>query len=228
MVLKSGIIVWAQMGDANASILTVQPAYGHPMWSSLPRSAAHNLYTFVSNHAFDKDIAVLYGLSKNVAPIIDCQSVTKKDMKWTNMLPVMSVDPESYGVCVDGILADVELAWEVPLMKEFYPEHEDPSTWELDTDTDYQQNPTDQRVDHPQDHQVDNYDEDSWETTRHKRRLPMVPRKPRPFPMGPPGGSQTRLPEAWTRPDNQTTEGSRPHPRAEPPADRPPTPTPSP
>ena len=73
----------------------------------------------------------------------------------------------------------------------FYPECEDPSTWELDTDTDYQQNPTDQCVDHPQDHQADNYDEDRWETTRCKCRLPMVPCKPQPFPMGPPGGSQT-------------------------------------
>ena len=108
-----------QMGDANASIPTVQPAYGRPMWGSLPGSAARNSYAFVSKHAFDKNIAALYGLSKNTAPVTGCRSVTKKDMKWNDALPEMSVDPESYEVRADGVLADVEPAREVPLAREY-------------------------------------------------------------------------------------------------------------
>ena len=109
----------SQMGDANASITTVQPAYGHPMWGSLPRSAACNLYAFVSKHAFDKNIAALFGPSKKTAPVAGCRSVTKKDMKWTDALPEMSVNPEGYEVCADGVLVDVEPAREVPLVREY-------------------------------------------------------------------------------------------------------------
>lgn len=45
--------------------------------------------------------------------------MTKKDMKWNDALPEMSVDPESYEVRADGVLADVEPAREVPLAREF-------------------------------------------------------------------------------------------------------------
>ncbi|KAG8742044.1 Urease [Ceratobasidium sp. 414] len=48
MILKSGVIAWAQMGDANASIPTVQPVYSRPMWGAYPGSAALNSVSFVS------------------------------------------------------------------------------------------------------------------------------------------------------------------------------------
>ena len=58
----------SQMDDANASIPSVQSAYGRPMWGSLVAgSATRTSYDFVSKHAFDKNIAALYGLSKNTA-----------------------------------------------------------------------------------------------------------------------------------------------------------------
>lgn len=119
MILKSGVIAWAQMGDANASIPTVQPTYGRPMWGSFPGSAAGNSYAFVSKHAYDHNVAVSYGLTKRVAPVKNCRSVKKKDMKWNNALPKMSVDPESYEVRADGVLADVEPARKVALAREY-------------------------------------------------------------------------------------------------------------
>ncbi|KAL4072616.1 hypothetical protein V8B97DRAFT_1870184 [Scleroderma yunnanense] len=119
MVLKSGVIVWAQMGEANGSIPTVQPAYGRPMWGSLPASAARNSYAFVSQYSITENIVTSYGLSKNIAPVVGCRSITKKDMKWNDTLPDMSVDAESYEVCADGVLADVEPAKEVALAREY-------------------------------------------------------------------------------------------------------------
>jgi len=104
----------SQMRDVNASIPTVQLAYGRPMWGSLPGLATRNSYAFVSKHAFDKNIAALYGLSKNTVPVTGCRAVTKKD-KWNDALPGMSVGPESYEVYADGVLADVEPARKVPL-----------------------------------------------------------------------------------------------------------------
>jgi urease len=49
----------------------------------------------------------------------NCRSVTKKDMKWNDATPKMTVDPESYEVRADGVLADVGPAEKVPLAR-FY------------------------------------------------------------------------------------------------------------
>ena len=40
-------------------------------------------------------------------------------MKWTDALPEMSVDPESYEVYEDGVLANVEPAREAPPAREY-------------------------------------------------------------------------------------------------------------
>ncbi|KAG1841126.1 urease [Suillus subalutaceus] len=112
MVLKSGVIAWAQMGDANASIPTVQPTYGRPMWGSFPPAAALNSVAFTGTIAS-------YGLAKKAEAVINCRNVTKRDMKWNDALPKMSVDPENYEVRADGVLADIEPASRLPLGKEY-------------------------------------------------------------------------------------------------------------
>ncbi|KZS98634.1 urease [Sistotremastrum niveocremeum HHB9708] len=120
MVLKSGVITWAQMGDANASIPTVQPYNSKPMWGSYPGSAAANSVAFVSAVSLSPLGSVAsYGLSKQLEPVRNCRKVTKSDMKWNSATPKMSVDPESYEVRADGELADVAPAETLPLTK-FY------------------------------------------------------------------------------------------------------------
>ncbi|KAG1750080.1 urease [Suillus lakei] len=119
MVLKSGVIAWAQMGDANASIPTVQPTYGRPMWGSFPPAAALNSVAFVSRVSIETGTIASYGLSKRAEAVINCRNVTKRDMKWNDALPKMSVDPENYEVRADGVLADIEPASKLPLGKEY-------------------------------------------------------------------------------------------------------------
>lgn len=119
MVLKSGVIAWAQMGDANGSIPTVQPSYGRPMWGSFPSAAALNSVAFVSRISIETGTIASYGLSKRAEAVINCRNVTKRDMKWNDALPKMSVDPESYEVRADGVLADIEPATTLPLGKEY-------------------------------------------------------------------------------------------------------------
>src|SRR6202011_5654369 len=48
LVLKGGMIAYAQMGDANASITTPQPVYPRPMFAALGRAATLSSITFVS------------------------------------------------------------------------------------------------------------------------------------------------------------------------------------
>lgn len=99
-----------QMGDANASIPTVQPVYGRPMWGSSPLAAASNSVAFVSRVSITSGTVAKYGLSKRLEPVIGCRTVKKKDMKWNSATPKMRVDPESYEVWADGERVTVEAA----------------------------------------------------------------------------------------------------------------------
>lgn len=119
MVLKSGVIAFAQMGDANASIPSVQPFYSKPMWGAKPGSAALNSVAFVSQISITSGTIASYGLSKRVEPVRGCRNVNKKDMKWNDTTPVMKVDPESYEVRADGELMDVQPAEKLPLTKAY-------------------------------------------------------------------------------------------------------------
>jgi urease len=120
MVIKSGVIAWSQvrllptlvcsraliyylsiqMGDANASIPSVQPFFGKPMWGAKPGSAALNSLAFVSQISIASGKVHSYGLSKRFEAVRNCRSVSKKDMKWNDATPKMQVDPESYEVYV--------------------------------------------------------------------------------------------------------------------------------
>ncbi|KAG8725175.1 Urease [Ceratobasidium sp. 395] len=119
MVLKSGVIAWAQMGDANASIPTVQPVYSRPMWGAYPGSAALNSVSFVSRISIDSGVIQSYGLLKHPEAVKGCRSVKKKDMKWNDSTPKMKVDPETYAVHADGVLADVAPAETLPLTRAY-------------------------------------------------------------------------------------------------------------
>src|SRR6058998_4389312 len=48
MVIKGGVIAWAQMGDPNASIPTPQPVYMRPMFGALGRAVGGTSIAFVS------------------------------------------------------------------------------------------------------------------------------------------------------------------------------------
>jgi urease len=104
-----------QMGDANASIPTVQPFYSKPMWGSYPSSAALNSISFVSEVSLTSGAIAKYGLSKRFEAVKNCRNVTKKDMKWNDVTPKMTVDPESYEVRADGVLTVVGPAEKLPL-----------------------------------------------------------------------------------------------------------------
>ena len=56
-VLKGGMIAWAAMGDANASIPTPQPVLPRPMFGAEPAAAAATSVHFVSQHAVDDGLA---------------------------------------------------------------------------------------------------------------------------------------------------------------------------
>ncbi|KAL1716951.1 hypothetical protein EV715DRAFT_254331 [Schizophyllum commune] len=117
MVLKSGVIAYAQVGEANACIPTVQPYYSRPMWGAKPGSAALNSLFFVSDISISSGAMESYGLSKGYRAVKDCRKISKHDMKYNDATPHVEVDPETYDVHADGVLMDVQPAATVPLSR---------------------------------------------------------------------------------------------------------------
>ncbi|MHB1530614.1 urease subunit alpha [Acidithiobacillus sp.] len=120
LVLKGGMIAWAQMGDANASIPTPQPVYGRPMFAAYGGACQTTSVTFVSRFAWENRIADRLGLRRLVAPVQDTRSIGKRDMKLNDALLHIEVDPETYAVRADGELLTCEPATELPLAQRYF------------------------------------------------------------------------------------------------------------
>ncbi|RTQ44954.1 urease subunit alpha [Hymenobacter gummosus] len=114
MVIKGGIIVQSQMGDANASIPTPQPSFSRPMFGSFGRAIGQTSMVFVSQASVEH-VQRNYGLTKQVVAVQGCRTVQKKDMALNDYLPNIEVDPETYRVTVDGQHLTCAPATKVPL-----------------------------------------------------------------------------------------------------------------
>ncbi|NJO10249.1 MAG: urease subunit alpha [Leptolyngbyaceae cyanobacterium SL_1_1] len=120
IVIKGGLIAWAQMGDANASIPTPQPVHMRPMFGSYGGAIATTSLSFVSQAAAEAGIAEQIGLSKSAVPVSNCRSLSKADMKLNAALPQIEVDPETYEVRADGELLTCEPAEILPMAQRYF------------------------------------------------------------------------------------------------------------
>src|SRR3954467_1142211 len=64
MVIKGGVIAWAQMGDPNASIPTPQPVFMRPMFGSFGRATGGCSVALVSEMSMREGVVQEYGLQK--------------------------------------------------------------------------------------------------------------------------------------------------------------------
>ena len=120
MVLKSGFIAQAQMGDPNASIPTPEPIISRPMFGAFGRALCSTSLTFVSQAALDREIPRKLGLQKRVAAVKNCRSVKKRDLKLNDALPKIEVDPETYVVTADGVRLTCEPAVVLPMAQRYF------------------------------------------------------------------------------------------------------------
>lgn len=120
LILKGGFIVWAAMGDPNASIPTPQPVIGRPMFGYYGRTPASLSFSFVSRVAYERGIAQQLGLQKQVSPVGNCRVIGKKDLLLNNALPRIEVNPETYEVRADGQILTCEPARELPLAQRYF------------------------------------------------------------------------------------------------------------
>ncbi|KAK7430161.1 Urease [Neonectria magnoliae] len=116
-VIKSGHIAYAQMGDPNASIPTVQPIIARPMYAPLVPTTS---VLFVSEASISSGAIASYGLRSRVEAVRGCRNIGKRDMRHNDLMPRMRVDPETYTVEADGKVCAAEPATSLPLTQAFY------------------------------------------------------------------------------------------------------------
>jgi len=119
LVLKSGMIAAAAMGDPNASIPTPQPVHYRPMFGAFGKALSTSL-TFVSKAALDKPALERLRLAKPLVPVENTRRVGKRDMKHNDALPRIEVDPETYIVRADGEVLACEPATVLPLAQRYF------------------------------------------------------------------------------------------------------------
>ncbi len=120
LVLKGGMIVWAAMGDPNASIPTPQPVLYRPMFGAFGRALYSTAITFISKTAEEAGIPARLGLQKMVAAVGGCRNLGKRDMVNNDALPRMEVDPETYEVRADGVLIGSEPVEILPMAQRYF------------------------------------------------------------------------------------------------------------
>jgi urease subunit alpha len=119
VVVKGGVIAWAQMGDANASIPTPQPVLPRPMFGASPVVAARTSITFVAPTT-DPALADRLGLGSQVVPVRDTRRLTKADMPNNDARPDVRVDPDTFAVRIDGELVEAAPAASLPMAQKYF------------------------------------------------------------------------------------------------------------
>jgi urease subunit alpha len=120
LVIKGGLIVWAAMGDPNASIPTPEPVLLRPMFGALGSAVARTSITFLTQSAISAGVPERLGLARWVEPVRGCRTIGKAQMVRNDAMPAIRVDPETYQVTVDGKPATVAAAEEVAMSQRYY------------------------------------------------------------------------------------------------------------
>ena len=119
MVIKSGEIVWAKMGDASGSLIDTEPVIQRPMWGSFGRAKTTLGVTFVSKLAMEADTERKLGVAKRFVQINSVRGRSKQDMLHNDALPEITVDPQTFDVFADGKRLFCEPVTEVPLSRQY-------------------------------------------------------------------------------------------------------------
>jgi urease subunit alpha len=119
LILKSGMIAAAAMGDPNASIPTPQPVHYRPMFGAFGR-ALRTSVTFVSQGALANPALASLGLARPLEAVKNTRALGKRHMLHNDWQPKIEVDPETYEVRADGELLTCEPAKVLPMAQRYF------------------------------------------------------------------------------------------------------------
>lgn len=120
LVLKGGMIAWAQIGDPNASIPTPQPVLPRPMFGAGPSTVAATSVAFVAPAALESGLADRLRLRRPLVPVANTRTRTKADLPENDALPHIAVDPDSFAVTVDGETIDEAPVSTLPMAQRYF------------------------------------------------------------------------------------------------------------
>lgn len=120
LVLKKGMIAYAQMGDANASIPTPQPIMPRPMFGAAPTLAGSLGLNFVAQAAIDDGLPERLGLAREFVVANDVRQRGKADMPENTATPTISVDPDTFTVAIDGDVVEQAPVAELPMAQKYF------------------------------------------------------------------------------------------------------------
>lgn len=119
-VVKGGMIAWAAMGDANASIPTPQPVLPRPMFGASPAAAAQTSVHFVAPQAIEAHLADRIAVNRDLVPVANVRNVGKAQMPLNDAIPDIQVDPDTFTVRIDGEVWQEQPAAELPMAQRYF------------------------------------------------------------------------------------------------------------
>ncbi|OBB86104.1 urease subunit alpha [Mycolicibacterium peregrinum] len=119
-VLKGGMIAWAAMGDANASIPTPQPVLPRPMFGAAPAAAAATSVHFVAPQAIEDGLADRLDIRRKLAAVKNVRQVGKAQMPHNDAMPRIEVEPDTFTVRIDGQVWQEQPAVELPMAQRYF------------------------------------------------------------------------------------------------------------
>jgi urease subunit alpha len=119
-VIKGGMIAWAAMGDANASIPTPQPVLPRPMFGAAPAAAAANSVHFVAPQAIEDRLGDRIAVNRRLVGVRNVRKVGKADMVLNDAMPHVEVDPDTFTVRIDGDVWEEQPATELPMAQRYF------------------------------------------------------------------------------------------------------------
>jgi urease subunit alpha len=120
VVVKGGMIAYAAMGDANASIPTPQPVLPRPMFGAHGATPAATSVHFVAPAAIENGLADRLAVNRKLVAVGNTRSLGKSDLPENDALPRIEVDPNTFAVTIDGDLVTSEPVTELPMAQRYF------------------------------------------------------------------------------------------------------------
>ncbi|GAA1401967.1 urease subunit alpha [Catellatospora coxensis] len=118
LVMKGGMIAYAQMGDANASIPTPQPMLPRPMFGAYGVVPAKTSLAFVAPAALEAGLEL--DVKRAMVPVADVRSRGKADLPHNGAMPRIEVDADTFTVRIDGEVVDPDPPTVLPMAQRYF------------------------------------------------------------------------------------------------------------
>ena len=120
VVVKGGMIAWAQMGDANASIPTPQPVLPRPMFGAYGVVPARTSVHFVAPAAIEAGLADRLAVDRRLVAGRRHHPADQGRPAGERRAARIEVDPDTFTVPIDGEVVEPEPVRELPMAQRYF------------------------------------------------------------------------------------------------------------